>query len=104
MYQKLEHKRQLLIEQSLNDRGNMYRYLKGLYNLYLKKSQEQGRNYAVGVKLKEEQKVLTDCDKAAYNHYTIIPYYRGLLKDLGYISVKKVDNEWRIYILKELDF
>lgn len=101
---KAAHKRQVLIEQSSSDRGNYYKYLKALYTLFSQKAIEQGRDYATDISLKEKMSAVANCGVNAFISPKVVLQYQEELKKLGYISVKKVDDEWRIYITDELDF
>ncbi len=101
---KVAHKRQVLVEQSSSDSGNYYKYLKALYTLFLQKAKEQGRDYATDVSLKEKMSAVANCNVNAYISPTVVLQYQNELKKMKYISVRKVHNEWRIYIIDELDF
>lgn len=100
----IEHKREVLIKQSLNNNGNYYKYLRALYNLFLQKAQEQGEEYATDISMKEKMSVVANCCEKAFVSPSIIIQYQDDLKKLGYISVKNIENKWRIYITRELDF
>lgn len=105
MYNR-EHKRQVLIKQSQRDSGNYYKYLKALYNLFLQKANDKCRDYVTGtdVSLKDKMTAVSDCYENAFVSPNIVLGYQKDLKKLGYISVKNVEGEWRIYIIRELDF
>ncbi len=102
----VEHKRQVLINQSRSDNGNYYKYLKALYNLFYRRTNELGKGYTTynDISCKEKMQVVADCyDKAFVRPYIISEYQKDLMR-LGYLSTKEVDGELRFYINRELDF
>ncbi len=103
-YRVIEHKRHVLQEQSSEDKGNYYKFLKAFYNVYLQKAKEQGRNYATDVSWKELMNTISTCDKNAFVSVNTARHYQTELRKLGYIQIKKIHGEWRYYITDELDF
>ena len=102
----VKHKREVLINESLNDSGNYYKYLKALYNLTYQRINELSKGYVTSrdITFREKKNAVLQCYNNAYVGSDIIARYQKDLTRLGYFSVKNVDGEWRTYILKELDF
>lgn len=103
MYNR-EHKRQVLKEQALNGNGSYYKYLKAIYNLYLEDANAHKRDYATNISIKAMMLAVYNCNELAYVSKSTVLQYQNDLQKLGYISVQKVDDEYRIYLLEELDF
>ena len=102
----VEHKRDVLINESLNDSGNYYKYLKALYNLFYNRISESDKDYATknDISFKEKKNAVLECYDKAYVSPDIIACYQKDLTRLGYFSVENVNGEWRTYINRELDF
>lgn len=84
--------------------GNYRRYLVNLYELFYNGAKNQGTDWCPNINV-------PTMVKAAYANLSpdhlssqMVLRWKDDLKELGYIADRKVDGEWRTYILKELDF
>lgn len=97
-----ENKLNYLREQKLNPTGNYRKYLVNLYNYYREKANENNCDWCISK--------FSEMISAAYEEnpdhmaYSQVRDYSKTLSELGYIQKKNVNGQWRVYILKELDF
>lgn len=102
--EQVEKKISYLRSQRDNPTGNYRRYLVNIYNLYKQRADENGTNWAPDVSLSCLVRVAyagLDIDHSAFEK---VKKWKQDLKNIGYIESRNVDGEWRVYILKELDF
>lgn len=93
-----------LRSQKDNPTGNYRYYLVNIYMCFYNGAKANGTDWCPNVDI-------STLVKAAYANITpdhssryMVQRWKDDLKKLGYICDRKVNGEWRTYILKELDF
>lgn len=84
--------------------GNYRRYLVNLYNMYYNGAKLNGTDWCPSISLSDKVKAAYKNLEVDHMSFYMVQRWDEDLSKLGYISHKKVNNEWRTYILKELDF
>ena len=83
--------------------GHYRQYLVNLYNLYYKNARSRGTDWSEDFsKYKMLKATYKGIDEISSSENVL--RWKKDLKDLGYLADRKVNGEWRVYILKELDF
>ncbi|WP_019910334.1 hypothetical protein [Paenibacillus sp. HW567] len=82
--------------------GNYRRYMVNTYNYILQSSNVGNKGWSKA----STREMLNFVYEGNPDHmgYEMVEKFKKTLRDLGYIKLVKEDNEWRTYILKELDF
>ncbi len=91
-----------LLRQKNGVPGNFRKYLINLYNYIDQKIKASDTDYCVT----DLQEMIDAVYEGNPDHmaYKMVVDYKKTLYKLGYISYKKVGNEWRTYIIKDVDF
>lgn len=93
-----------LKSQKNNPTGNYRQYLVNLYNMYCDGAKLNGTDWCPNISIPEKIKAAYGNLEPDHMSFSMVQRWDKDLRDLGYISHKRVNNEWRTYILKELDF
>lgn len=93
-----------LRSQKENPTGNYRMYLVNLYNLFYKGAKANGTNWCSNVDIPTMIKAAYSNVETDHESLFMVQRWKNDLKKLGYICDRKVNGEWRTYILKELDF
>lgn len=85
-----------------NPTGNYRKYLVRLYEYVKEDSKVDNRGWSKA----ETRKMLDYVYEGRPDHmgYELLNDYKKVLKELGYIKFRKENDEWHLYITKELDF
>ncbi|NSB45429.1 hypothetical protein B0P06_005200 [Clostridium saccharoperbutylacetonicum] len=88
--------------QKENPTGNYRKYLVRSYEYILNKSKENNTELAK-TNLREMIDYVYEGSPDHMGNELVVNYQKDL-KNLGYIKKLKENGEWRVYIIKELDF
>lgn len=102
--EQIKKKIEYLRSQKDNPTGNYRQYLVNLYNLFYNGAKKNGTNWCPNIKIYTMVKAAYANINPDHASRDMVLRWKEDLKKLGYIKDCKVDGEWRIYILKELDF
>ncbi|GEB32820.1 hypothetical protein [Brevibacillus parabrevis] len=96
--QKLKYLR----EQRENPTGNYRRYLVNTYNYILNDSRNNNKGWSKA----SSREMVNYVYEGSPDHmgYELVEEYKKTLRDMGYIKFQKENNEWRTYVIKDLDF
>ena len=93
-----------LLAQKNGVEGNYRRYLVNIYNLYYEEARKNDTEWSPNVSIPRLIRAAYSGVEVDHMSYTLVKKWKKELKEMGYLCDKYVDGEWRIYILKELDF
>ena len=102
--EQIKRKIEYLRSQRYNPTGNYRQYIVNLYNLFYNSAKANGTDWCPDVKTYTMAKAAYANIKPDHTSRDMVTIWKNDLKKLGYIKDCKVNGEWRIYILKELDF
>ncbi len=97
-----QRKLEILLRQKNGGVGHYREYLVNLYNYFLNKATEKGKDYCTTT-IPEMMKAVYGSSPDHMANELVVEYKKDLAK-LGYIKNIKEDGEWRTYIIKEIDF
>lgn len=105
MTEKQKNKQiEYLRSQKDNPTGNYRQYLVNLYELFYNGAKLNGTDWCPNMKIQTMVKAAYANVNPDHASRDMVLRWKDDLKKLGYICDRKVNGEWRIYILKELDF